>query len=127
AEHRVGQGAATPGRSDGGGPGSAATGPATAGPARAAPRDRRAEVEAAWFASDDVMPFVAMVTAFLGRGFGKGARVLRGFPEQGRRTARAVVRAPRQRGREQASEGAGGPAARPAPPEAAEPDELVSR
>ncbi|MEV6574379.1 ATP-grasp domain-containing protein [Streptomyces sp. NPDC051577] len=105
----------------------AAPGRVAAGPVRAGPRDRRAEVEAAWFASDDLMPFVAMVTAFLGRGFGKGARVLRGFPAQGRRTARAVVRAPRQRGREQASEGSGGPAARPVPPGAAEPDELVIR
>lgn len=121
AEHRVDQSGAAPDRGDG--PGAAS---ATAGTARAAPRDRRAEVEAAWFAPDDLMPFVAMVTAFLGRGFGKGARVLRGFPAQGRRTARAVVRAPRQRGREQASDGSG-PAARPAPPEAAEPDELVSR
>ncbi|MGW1639025.1 ATP-grasp domain-containing protein [Streptomyces lavendulae] len=93
------------------------------GPVRAAPpRERRGRVEAAWFAPDDLGPFLAMLGAFLGRGLGKGARALRGVPEQGRRGARAV-RAPRQRGGERP-----GPPARRTPPEApAEPDELVTR
>ncbi|MFD6227373.1 ATP-grasp domain-containing protein [Streptomyces sp. NPDC060232] len=98
------------------------------------PAAERRQVEAAWFAGDDVKPFLAMLAAFLGRGAAKGARALRGVPAQGRRTARAVVRAPRQRGREQQGgrEPLGGTSAgsvsRPAPPEAsAEPDELVSR
>ncbi|MFD8027055.1 ATP-grasp domain-containing protein, partial [Streptomyces lavendulae] len=55
------------------------------GPVRAAPpRERRGRVEAAWFAPDDLGPFLAMLGAFLGRGLGKGARALRGVPEQGR-------------------------------------------
>ncbi|MFE1872622.1 ATP-grasp domain-containing protein [Streptomyces sp. NPDC059496] len=100
----------------------------------------RGSVETAWFAADDLLPFVAMLGALLGRGAGKGVRALRGVPEQGRRTALAVVRAPRQRGRNQESAESGGsagstgstgsaaPASRPVPPEApAEPDELVSR
>ncbi|OEJ32363.1 ATP-grasp domain-containing protein [Streptomyces subrutilus] len=93
-------------------------------PGRPAGRDR-GRVEAAWFAGDDLMPFVGMLAAFLGRGFGKGARVLRGVPAQGRRTALAAVRAPRQRGRDQPGSA---PLSRPAPPEApAAPDELVTR
>ncbi|MFJ3724014.1 ATP-grasp domain-containing protein [Streptomyces sp. NPDC090045] len=90
-------------------------------------------VETAWFAADDLRPFLAMLAAFLGRGAGKGVRVLRGVPAQGRRTARAVVRTPRQRGGEQAATApaagpANAPASRPVPPEAsAEPDELVTR
>ncbi|MFC9298155.1 ATP-grasp domain-containing protein [Streptomyces sp. NPDC057011] len=89
----------------------------------------RARVEPAWFALDDPMPFLAMLAAFLGRGAGKGVRALRGVPVHGRRTARAAVRAPRQRGgREQPPAELGGPASRPAPPEApAAPDELVTR
>ncbi|MFD9573232.1 hypothetical protein ACFWBI_25710 [Streptomyces sp. NPDC059982] len=86
---------------------------------RPRPGAARGKVEAAWFAADDLGPFLAMIAAFLGRGLGKGARVLRGVPEQGRRTARA----PRQRGGEQPQ-----PPARTLPPEApAEPDELVTR
>lgn len=97
--------------------------PPTPGPAA-----ERGRVEAAWFAADDVRPFLAMLAAFLGRGAAKGARALRGVPAQGRRTARAVVRAPRQRGREQRGVTSAGSVSRPAPPEAsAEPDELVSR
>lgn len=96
-----------------------------AGPVRAAAKGRRERVEAAWFAADDPRPFLAMVGAFLGRGFGKGARALRGVPAQGRRTALAAVWAPRQRGKEQPRQAA---LPRPAPPEApAEPDELVTR
>ncbi|CAM5471948.1 hypothetical protein SAVIM338S_03137 [Streptomyces avidinii] len=92
---------------------------------RALPRGERGRVEAAWFAADDLRPFVAMLAAFLGRGAGKAARALRGVPGQGRRTARAVGRAPRQRG-PAATGGAG--SSRPSPPEApAEPDELVTR
>ncbi len=95
---------------------------------RAAERGR---VETAWFAGDDLMPFLAMLGALLGRGAGKGVRALRGVPEQGRRTARSVVRTPRQRGRSQDSAGAtgsAGPDSRHVPPEAsAEPDELVTR
>ncbi|MEU4354978.1 carboxylate--amine ligase [Streptomyces virginiae] len=92
------------------------------------PAAERGQVEAAWFAADDVRPFLAMLAAFLGRGAAKGARALRGVPAQGRRTARAVVRAPRQRGREQPGVTSAGSVSRPAPPEApAEPDELVSR
>ncbi|MFJ6484385.1 ATP-grasp domain-containing protein [Streptomyces sp. NPDC091682] len=107
------------------------------------PSAERRSVETAWFAADDPLPFLAMLGALLGRGAGKGARALRGVPEQGRRTALAVVRAPRQRGRNEepigsgsagAAGGAGGstgsavPASQPVPPEApAEPDELVSR
>ncbi|MEU2394834.1 ATP-grasp domain-containing protein [Streptomyces sp. NPDC007369] len=53
--------------------------------------------EAAWFAADDLLPFLAMLAAFLGRGADKGARVLRRIPARGRRRARAVVRTPRQR------------------------------
>ncbi|MCB5166366.1 ATP-grasp domain-containing protein [Streptomyces bambusae] len=79
---------------------------ALAAPRAAAPRGR-GRVEPAWFAADDPRPFVSMAGAFLGRGAHKGAgRVwgaLRDFPAQGRRTARAVVRAPRQRGGEQAA------------------------
>ncbi|WP_407838777.1 ATP-grasp domain-containing protein [Streptomyces sp. DSM 116496] len=106
---------------------------AAAAPAR---RGReRGQVEAAWFAADDPMPFLAMLAAFLGRGAFKGLRVLRGVPGQGRRTARAVVRAPHQRGGELpppagagASGGSAGSGTRSAPPEApAEPDELVTR
>ncbi|WP_405424737.1 ATP-grasp domain-containing protein [Streptomyces erythrochromogenes] len=92
------------------------------------PAAERAQVEAAWFASDDLRPFLAMLAAFLGRGAAKGARVLRGVPAQGRRTARAVVRAPRQRGREEPGATPAGAVSRPVPPEAsAEPDELVTR
>lgn len=92
---------------------------------RAAERGR---VETAWFAADDLLPFLAMLGAFLGRGAGKGVRVLRGVPAQGRRTARAVVRAPRQRGRDQPPAASTGTASSPVPPEApAEPDELVTR
>ncbi|MEU8838839.1 ATP-grasp domain-containing protein [Streptomyces roseus] len=92
------------------------------GPVRVAPRAERGRVEAAWFAADDPMPFLAMLAAFLGRGAGKGVRALRGVPAHGRRTARAVVRAPRQRGRDLT------PPAAPASPAApAEPDELVTR
>ncbi|MFF8270509.1 ATP-grasp domain-containing protein [Streptomyces sp. NPDC016562] len=109
----------------------AATGPAAAGPASSgravrspAPRDR-GQVELAWFAADDPLPFLAMLGALLGRGFGKGARVLRGVPAQGRRTALAAVRAPRQRGRDEPQPAA---LSRRVPPEApAEPDELVTR
>ncbi|MFA7766454.1 ATP-grasp domain-containing protein [Streptomyces sp. NRRL S-448] len=120
---------------------SASSGPGTdQGPAAKRAPKRSAErgrVETAWFAADDLLPFLAMLGALLGRGAGKGVRALRGVPEQGRRTALAVVRAPRQRGRNQApteSGGAGGaggsaaPSSRPVPPEApAEPDELVTR
>ncbi|WP_063754722.1 hypothetical protein [Streptomyces sp. NRRL F-2580] len=112
--------------------------------AQPAPADRPVRpgrgggVETAWFAADDLLPFLAMLGAFLGRGAGKGVRVLRGVPAQGRRTARAVVRTPRQRGEQPtaapppppapASAPASGPASRPVPPEAsAEPDELVTR
>ncbi|WUO90161.1 ATP-grasp domain-containing protein [Streptomyces sp. NBC_00273] len=120
---------------------SASSGPGAdqeSAPRRAPKRPvERGSVETAWFAADDLLPFVAMLGALLGRGAGKGVRALRGVPEQGRRTALAVVRAPRQRGRNQESAGSGGsagstgsaaPASRPVPPEApAEPDELVSR
>ncbi|MGR4883315.1 ATP-grasp domain-containing protein [Streptomyces sp. LARHCF249] len=104
-----------------------APGTVTAGrPGRPAARGR-GRVEAAWFAVDDLLPFLAMLLAFLGRGCGKGARALRGVPApRGRRTVRATVRAPRQRGREQPP-AAGGSASRPAPPEAPAPDELVTR
>ncbi|MCX5377857.1 ATP-grasp domain-containing protein [Streptomyces sp. NBC_00091] len=98
------------------------------GPVRTVPRGERGRTEAAWFALDDLLPFLAMLGAFLGRGLGKGARVLRGVPAQGRRTVRAV-RAPRQRGGERAwpRPQPSGPA-HGAPPEAsAEPDELVTR
>ncbi|MFE3557347.1 ATP-grasp domain-containing protein, partial [Streptomyces sp. NPDC059193] len=102
-----------------------ATGPPPGRPARPAVGRERGRVEAAWFAGDDLMPFLAMLCAFLGRGFGKGARVLRGVPAQGRRTALAAVRAPRQRGRDQPGPA---PLSRSAPPEApASPDELVTR
>ncbi|MFG2877600.1 ATP-grasp domain-containing protein [Streptomyces sp. NPDC048337] len=112
--------------------------PPSAPAERAAPApDRtageRGRVETAWFAADDLLPFLAMLGAFLGRGFGKGARALRGIPAQAngrRRTARTEsARAPRQRGgREQPPATRGGPASRPAPPEApAAPDELVTR
>ncbi|MFE2879139.1 ATP-grasp domain-containing protein [Streptomyces roseus] len=95
------------------------------GPVRVAPRAERGRVEAAWFAADDPMPFLAMLAAFLGRGAGKGVRVLRGVPAHGRRTARAVVRAPRQRGRDLTPPAAQATPAHPAAP--AEPDELVTR
>ncbi len=102
--------------------------PADPGSPAPEPAAERGRVEAAWFAADDLRPFVAMLAAFLGRGAVKGARALRGVPAQGRRTARAVVRAPRQRGREQRGGPTAGTVCRPAPPEApAEPDELVSR
>ncbi|MGW7064513.1 carboxylate--amine ligase [Streptomyces sp. NPDC054904] len=98
--------------------GRGASGP---GPSRPTPKGERGRTEPAWFAADDLGPFLAMLGAFLGRGLGKGARALRGVPRQGRRTARAVVRAPRQRAQPPA-------ASRPAPPEAStEPDELVTR
>ncbi|WP_420856379.1 ATP-grasp domain-containing protein [Streptomyces amritsarensis] len=90
------------------------------------PAPERGRVEAAWFASDDLRPFLAMLAAFLGRGAAKGVRVLRGVPAQGRRTARAVVRTPRQRGRERS--GVTSAVSCPRPPGAsAEPDELVTR
>ncbi|MFD3720681.1 ATP-grasp domain-containing protein [Streptomyces sp. NPDC058674] len=95
------------------------------GAVRVLPRGERGRIEAAWFAVDDPQPFLAMLGAFLGRGADKGVRVLRGVPAHGRRTARAVVRAPRQRN------GGGSAASRTAPPDApetpAEPDELVTR
>ncbi|MFB6615323.1 ATP-grasp domain-containing protein [Streptomyces sp. NPDC085524] len=92
---------------------------------RCSARARRGPVEAAWFAADDPWPFLAMLAAFAGRGAGKGARVLSGFPGRGRRTALAAVRAPRQRGADRTGRT---PPAHPAPPEApAEPDELVTR
>ncbi|MGW7451566.1 hypothetical protein ACWGJJ_09000, partial [Streptomyces sp. NPDC054787] len=127
---RTGAAAAGPART-GAAAGAAATGPAAAGPASSgravrspAARDR-GQVELAWFAADDPLPFLAMLGALLGRGFGKGARVLRGVPAQGRRTALAAVRAPRQRGRDEPQPAA---LSRRVPPEApAEPDELVTR
>ncbi|MEU9303116.1 ATP-grasp domain-containing protein [Streptomyces sp. NPDC048269] len=92
---------------------------------RPLPKTARGRVETAWFAADDPLPFLAMLGAFLGRGFGKGALALRGVPAQGRRTARAVVRAPRQRDGDQPQPGG---LSRPAPSGAsAEPDELVTR
>lgn len=97
---------------------------------RTAPRGERARVEAAWFAADDLLPFLAMLAAFLVRGADKAGQVLRRVPARGRRTARAVVRTPRQRGRElsEPASAGGGPGSRSAPPEApAEPDELVTR
>ncbi len=107
---------------------------------RVVPQPRRGRVEAAWFAADDLMPFLAMVAAFLGRGAGKGARVLREVPAHGRRTARSVVRAPHQRARDLTPPAAPAPPAPPPPPPpappppgppgstaAAEPDELVTR
>ncbi|RPF41074.1 putative ATP-grasp superfamily ATP-dependent carboligase [Streptomyces sp. Ag109_G2-6] len=117
-----------------------ASGSAGPGALRVAEDGERGRVEAAWFAADDPGPFLAMLCAFLGRGLGKGARLLRGVPAQGRRTVRAV-RAPRQRGGERAGgdglaeagpavtcQGAPGVPAPPGSPEAsAEPDELVSR
>ncbi|GGR89156.1 hypothetical protein GCM10010205_17050 [Streptomyces nojiriensis] len=117
------------------GPGAGAGADQRSVPERAPKRSaERGSVETAWFAADDLLPFLAMLGALLGRGAGKGVRVLRGVPEQGRRTALAVVRAPRQRGRNQTptgsggSTGSGGQTARPVPPAAsAEPDELVSR
>ncbi|MFD3695685.1 ATP-grasp domain-containing protein [Streptomyces sp. NPDC058646] len=113
-------------------PGTGAAAAARPGPAAGSgprgPVGERGRVEAAWFAADDMGPFLAMLRAFLGRGLGKGARVLRGVPVQGRRTARAVVRAPRQRRREQPPAAPAGAGSRPAPPGAsAEPDELVTR
>ncbi|MEU9146923.1 ATP-grasp domain-containing protein [Streptomyces sp. NPDC048349] len=111
------------------GPGRRGRAPAGRGRGRG-PERERGRVEAAWFAADDPVPFLAMLLAFLARGFGKGARVLRGVPAQGRLTALAV-RAPRQRGREQPGPP---PLSRPAPPQApappeapAAPDELVTR
>ncbi|MFF2192406.1 ATP-grasp domain-containing protein [Streptomyces sp. NPDC058157] len=103
-------------------------------------RDGDGRTEAAWFAADDPAPFLAMLCAFLGRGLGKGLRLLRGVPAQGRRTVRAV-RTPSRRGggRPRADglpeagpavtrQGAPGVPAPPGSPEAsAEPDELVSR
>ncbi|WP_395513471.1 ATP-grasp domain-containing protein [Streptomyces racemochromogenes] len=102
-------------------------------------RELRGRVETAWFASDDPVPFLAMLRALLGRGLGKGAHALRGVPAQAR-SVRAV-RAPRQRGGEPrrgledglaVAGSASGPATvRPGPPGApeasAEPDELVTR
>lgn len=120
-------GTSAPGTSvAGSGPATPATGPASA----AGPVAARGRLEAAWFAVDDVVPFLAMLLAFLGRGLGKGAVALRSrtpAATRGLRTARAAVRTPRQRGPEQPP-AAGGPASRPAPPEApAAPDELVTR
>lgn len=105
----------SPGRPGAGTAGQDRAGGGRPAPVRAAPRAERGRTEAAWFAVDDPMPFLAMLAAFLGRGAGKGARALRGVPAHGRRTARAVVRAPRQRARDLT------------PPAAAEPDELVTR
>ncbi|MFD8411741.1 ATP-grasp domain-containing protein [Streptomyces sp. NPDC059650] len=87
------------------------------GPGRGRAKGR---TEAAWFAADDLLPFLAMLTAFLGRGADKGARVLRGIPAHGRRTARAVVRAPRQRAPRQrdGDRAVPGQPAVPAPPPA---------
>ncbi|MER5731649.1 hypothetical protein ABT084_25505, partial [Streptomyces sp. NPDC002138] len=117
-------------------------GPAGPGPVRAAPPAERGQVELAWFAADDVLPFLAMIAAFLGRGAGKGARgawnALSGVPARGRRTARAVARAPRQRGGPDLLSPASAPGL-PAPPgpdaeagttepaESAEPGGLVTR
>ncbi|MFK0255958.1 ATP-grasp domain-containing protein [Streptomyces sp. NPDC090445] len=94
------------------------------GPGRGRGRPKR-RTEAAWFAADDLMPFLAMLAAFLGRGADKGARVLRRIPAHGQRTARAVVRTPRQRtprqrGGSQAPPGPPAPAL-PAPPPAPPP------
>ncbi|MFD8794306.1 hypothetical protein ACFV1T_26690, partial [Streptomyces vinaceus] len=81
-----------------------------------------------WSPPHDPLPFLAMLAAFLGRGAGKGARALRGVPAHGRRTARAVVRAPRQRGRDLPPSATPAAPANPAGPAApAEPDELVTR
>ncbi|MFI5983972.1 ATP-grasp domain-containing protein [Streptomyces sp. NPDC051555] len=114
-------------------------GVARPGPVRAAPPVERGRVELAWFAADDVLPFLAMIAAFLGRGAGKGARGawnrLSGVPARGRRTARAVARAPRQRGGPEraAPPDAQGPGAPPGAAEqtgtaeTAEPDGLVTR
>ncbi|MFG2293791.1 ATP-grasp domain-containing protein [Streptomyces sp. NPDC048603] len=83
--------------------------------------------ETAWFAADDPAPCLAMGAAFLGRGVRKGARglwnALRGVPARGRRTARSVVRAPRQRDRD----GDLADLPSPAAGASAEPDGLVAR
>ncbi|MET9698183.1 ATP-grasp domain-containing protein [Streptomyces sp. NPDC006529] len=105
-------------------------GPARPGPSRSVPSGGRGQVELAWFAADDVLPFLAMVAAFLGRGAGKGARgawrTLSGVPARGRRTARAAARTPRQRGGPALPSPPGAPD--PAgPTEPAEPDGLVTR
>ncbi|MFF5704554.1 ATP-grasp domain-containing protein [Streptomyces sp. NPDC012794] len=125
------RGRSLPRRTPAPGSGTAGAGAAAArpGPVRVLPRGERGRVEAAWFAADDPWPFLAMLAAFLGRGFGKGAGALRRVPAQGRRTARAA-RTPRQRGGERTE-------LRPQPPEpagdqvppgaSAEPDELVTR
>ncbi|MFE2144953.1 ATP-grasp domain-containing protein [Streptomyces sp. NPDC059456] len=105
-----------PARPEDAGAGADGAGGRRRGPVRAVPRAERGRTEAAWFAADDPLPFLAMLAAFLGRGADKGARVLRGVPAHGRRTARAVVRTPRQRARDLTP---------PAAP--AEPDELVTR
>ncbi|MEO3976052.1 ATP-grasp domain-containing protein [Streptomyces sp. CAU 1734] len=54
-----------------------------AGPARDRPPGRRPGVETAWYASDDLLPFLAMALAWLARGLAKAARRIR-------RPARAV-------------------------------------
>ncbi|MGW1777447.1 carboxylate--amine ligase, partial [Streptomyces sp. NPDC002104] len=54
-------------------PATAGTGAAPARRGRGRGRER-GEVEAAWFAADDPMPFLAMLAAFLGRGAFKGLR-----------------------------------------------------
>ncbi|MFJ5547815.1 ATP-grasp domain-containing protein [Streptomyces sp. NPDC093225] len=75
--------------------------PVGVGPAGAGPSEATGPVEAAWFAADDPLPFLAMAGAFLGRGVDKGLRRVRGLlravPAQGVRTGRAGARTPEQR------------------------------
>ncbi|WP_424213282.1 ATP-grasp domain-containing protein [Streptomyces sp. BI20] len=89
------------------------------GPAGRLSGPRRGRVEYAWWAADDMAPFVAMLGAFLGRGVRKGWGVISGFPGQSRRITRAAVptRTPHPRGEVDGTGAA----------DSAEPDELVAR
>ncbi|MFE9220784.1 ATP-grasp domain-containing protein [Streptomyces lavendulae] len=94
--------------------------------AEAAPRagDRGSRnVEAAWFAVDDVVPFFLMATALVARGAFKAVRVVRGLLAPGRRAADTGAGGARRTGRCRPLR-----ARTTTPPEAsAEPDELAVR
>ncbi|MFE9256182.1 ATP-grasp domain-containing protein [Streptomyces sp. NPDC006879] len=63
------------------------------------PSWRTSRPETAWFSADDALPFLSMVSAFLGRGAHKGAQRILGAMSTGpSRGSRPAVRAPRQRG-----------------------------
>ncbi|MFK0202734.1 ATP-grasp domain-containing protein [Streptomyces lavendulae] len=111
------------------GPDAASTVAGPAEPGRAAEATSRAggstrrDVEVAWFAADDVVPFFLMAAALVARGAFKAVRAARRLLTRGRRGADTKPENPRRTGRDRLLR-----ARTTTPPETvAEPDELAVR